>query len=61
MRDGLNMKFWLEGDFLVPKGGKLYVLVGNLKRELLRETHDTKWEGHPGEERTMALLARSYY
>ena len=27
----------------------------------MRETHDAKWEGHSGEERTLALLARSYY
>ncbi|RVW42513.1 Transposon Tf2-12 polyprotein [Vitis vinifera] len=32
-----------------------------LRKELLRETHDAKWAGHPGEERTLALLARSYY
>ena len=35
--------------------------AGNLRKELLRETHETKWAGHPGEERTLALLARSYY
>ena len=32
-----------------------------LRRELLKETHDTKWAGHPGEERTLALLARSFH
>ena len=32
-----------------------------LRRELLKETHDTKWFGHPGEERTLALLARSFH
>ncbi|RVW50667.1 hypothetical protein CK203_073397 [Vitis vinifera] len=37
------------------------VANGGLKRKLLRETHDAKWEGHSGEERTLALLARSYY
>ncbi|RVW29300.1 hypothetical protein CK203_103583 [Vitis vinifera] len=34
---------------------------GGLRKDLLRETHDSKWAGHPGEERTLALLARSYY
>ena len=43
------------------KGGRLYVTMGGLRRELLKETHDTKWAGHLGEERTMALLSRSYY
>ena len=61
VRDELNKKYWLEGELLVTKGSRLYVPMGNLKRELLRETHDTKWEGHLGEERTMDLLARSYY
>ena len=32
-----------------------------LRQELLKETHDTKWVGHPGEERTLALLARSFH
>ena len=32
-----------------------------LRRELLKETHDTKWAGHPGEEKTLALLARSFH
>ncbi|RVW18515.1 Retrovirus-related Pol polyprotein from transposon 17.6 [Vitis vinifera] len=34
---------------------------GGLRRDLLRETHDSKWVGHLGEERTLALLARSHY
>ena len=37
------------------------MLVGGLRRELLRETHDAKWAGHHDEERTLTLLARSYY
>ena len=45
----------------MAKGGRLYVPAGQLRKELLRETHDTKWEGHPEEERTQALLTRSYY
>ena len=32
-----------------------------LRKDLLRETHDSKWAGHPREERTLALLARSHY
>ena len=32
-----------------------------LRRELLKETHDTRWAGHPREERTLALLARSFH
>ena len=32
-----------------------------LRQKLLKETHDTRWAGHPGEERTLALLARSFH
>ena len=59
--DGLNIKYWIEDELLVAKGGRLYVPMGNLRKELLRETHNTKGAGHPGEERTLALLARSYF
>ena len=45
----------------MAKGGRWYVPAGGLRKDLLRETHDSKWAGHPGEERTLALLARSYY
>ena len=27
MRDGLNRKYWLEGELLLAKGDRLYVLV----------------------------------
>ena len=45
----------------MAKGGRWYVPAGGLRKELMRETHDAKWAGHSGEERTLALLARSYY
>ena len=54
-------RYWLEGDLLVAKGERWYVPTGGLRKDLLRETHDSKWAGHPGEERTLALLAKSYY
>ena len=31
-----------------------------LRQKLLKETHGTKWAGHPGKERALALLARSF-
>ena len=61
VRNGETRKYWLENDLLMFKGGRLYVPMGGLWRELLKDTHDAKWAGHPGEERTMALLSRSYY
>ena len=61
VKEGVVRRYWLEGDLLVAKGGRWYVLASSLRKDLLRETHDSKWAGHPYEERTLALLARSYY
>lgn len=44
-------------DLLYTKGHRLYVpLYGNLRREVLRECHDSKWAGYPGVHCTMALV-----
>ncbi|KAG6528577.1 hypothetical protein ZIOFF_010756 [Zingiber officinale] len=46
---------------LVQQGGRVFVsAAGGLQKELLKETHDPQWAGHPGVERLLALLARSY-
>ena len=58
--NGETRKYWLEGELLVLKGERLYVPISGLRKELLKETHDAKWAGHPREEWTMALLSRSY-
>ena len=48
-KEGKTRRFWLEGDLLYTKGRRLYVLLfGNLRRELLKECHDSQWAGHPG-------------
>ena len=61
VRNKETIKYWLEGELLVFKGKRLYVPLGGLRKKLLKETHDAKWVTHLGEERTMALLSRSYY
>ncbi|RVW28374.1 Transposon Tf2-11 polyprotein [Vitis vinifera] len=44
------------------KGRRLYVPKwGNIRRNLIKECHDTKWAGHPGQRRTRALLESAYY
>jgi len=53
--------YWLEDGLLYVKGGKLYVLSRKIRRELLKETHDPQWAGHPSKERMNSLLSRSYY
>ena len=42
-KKGKTRRFWLEGDLLYIKGRRLYVpLFGNLRRELLKECHDSQ-------------------
>ena len=61
VKDDTTRRYWLENKLLYFTGRKLYVPSSKLRRELLKETHDTKWVGHPREERTLALLARSFH
>ena len=61
VKDGTTRRYWLENELLYSTGGKLYVPSSKLRRELLKGTHDTKWVVHPGEERTLALLAWSFH
>ena len=59
---GKTRRFWLQDDLLVTKGGLIFVpRWESLRRELLKECHDTLCVGHPGQERTLALLERGYY
>ena len=34
---------------------------GNIRQNLIKECHDTKWVGHLGQRRTKALLESAYY
>ena len=58
---GLVRHYWLEDGLLHAKGGKPFVPSGKIRRELLKETHDPQWVGHPSKDRMYALLSRSYY
>ena len=35
--------------------------MGMLHKEILKECHDSKWAGHPGVRRTLALVEHTYY
>ncbi|KAF7143242.1 hypothetical protein RHSIM_Rhsim05G0156800 [Rhododendron simsii] len=62
VKDGTVLRYWLEDSLFHVKGDRLYVpLLGGLRQELLRETQDPQWAGHPGRQRMLALLSRSYY
>ena len=47
--EGKTKRFWVEDDLLYTKGRRLYVPKwGNIRQNLIKECHDTKWAGHPG-------------
>ncbi|KAL3499013.1 hypothetical protein ACH5RR_041745 [Cinchona calisaya] len=61
-KEGKTRRFWVEEELLYTKGRRLYVPhYGNLRRELMEECHDSKWAGHPGMHRTLALIQNGYY
>jgi len=40
VREGIIWRYWLEQDLLYAKGGRIFVLKGELKKYLMTETHD---------------------
>lgn len=60
--EGKTRRFWIENGLLYTTGQRVYVPKwGNLRRDIIKECHDTKWAGHPGQKRTLALLEQSYF
>ncbi|KAE8724094.1 hypothetical protein F3Y22_tig00010927pilonHSYRG00135 [Hibiscus syriacus] len=60
--NGKTQRFWVEDGLLYTKGRRIYVPKwDNLRRDLIKECHDTKWPGHPGQKCTMALLETAYF
>lgn len=60
--EGKTKRFWVEDGLLYTKGRRVYVpRFENLRKNLIKECHDTKWAGHPGQRRTRALLESAYY
>ncbi|KAA3452503.1 polyprotein [Gossypium australe] len=60
--EGKTRRFWLQGDLLFTRGHRLYVpQYGNLRKEDMKECHDSRWVSHPGIHRAMALLEDRYY
>ena len=55
--EGTMRRYWFENDLLFAQG----LPSRHLQHVLLREVLDAKWAGHPGREKTLMLLARSYY
>ena len=48
--EGETRRFWVENGLLYTKGKRLYVPKwGSIRRNLIKECHDSKWAGHPGQ------------
>ena len=60
--EGKTRRFWQEEGILLTKGDRLFVpRWGNLRQEVIKECHDSKWAGHPGVERMTTLVQASYF
>jgi hypothetical protein len=42
VNEGIVRRYWLEDGLLYTKGHRLYVPTGGLRRDLLKESHDSK-------------------
>ncbi|KAL9265229.1 Transposon Tf2-6 polyprotein-like protein [Drosera capensis] len=62
VKEGKSPRFFLEGGILYTKGKRVYLPKWrNLRKEIIRECHDSQWAGHLGVHRTMALVSEHYY
>ncbi|KAA3465552.1 reverse transcriptase [Gossypium australe] len=60
--EGKMRRFWLERELLYTHGHRLYTPhYGKLRKKVMKECHDSRWAGHPGMHRTLALLEDRYY
>jgi len=52
---------WEIENGIVMKGERIYVLEGDLRREIIQLHHNTLVEGHGGRWKTAELIARNYW
>ena len=61
-KQGKSRRFWTEDGLLYSTGRRLFVpRYDNLRRDIMKECHDSKWAGHPGVRRTLALASEAYF
>ena len=62
MQDGTIRRYWIEDDLLYFKRGRIVVPnQGGLRKDLMKEAHNSAWAGHPGVEKMLDLLSRVYF
>jgi len=57
----LKNEEWEVEDRIVLKEGRIYVLEGDLRREIIQLHHNTPIGGHKGRWKTAELVARNYW
>lgn len=59
VREGVTRLFWVEDGVLYAKDQRPYVSNSCefFRSKLLSENNETPWAGHPGQQRTLALLS----
>lgn len=59
---GKMRRYWIEYDPLYFKRGRIIVpSQDELCKDLIKEAHDSPWDGHPGVERMFDLLSCVYF
>ena len=59
VQDGTMRRYWIEDHLLYFKMERIIVPnQGGLRKDLMKEAHDSAWAGHPGVERMLTLLSR---
>ncbi|CAL1372707.1 unnamed protein product [Linum trigynum] len=62
IEQGKTRRFWMKDGLIMTKGERMFVpRWANLRKEIMKECHDSKWAGHPGIERTQALIEEAYF
>jgi hypothetical protein len=62
LRDGKSVKDWVLREGLLMYQGKIFVPQDDTIRNLILESrHDAPAAGHPGQARTLELVARNFY
>ena len=62
VQDVTMRRYWIEDDLLYFKGRRIVVPnQGGLRKDLMKEAHDSAWAGHPSVERMLALLSCVYF
>ncbi|KAK2982071.1 hypothetical protein RJ640_003196 [Escallonia rubra] len=62
VKSGKTQRYRVKGDLLYTKDGRVYVPKWrDLRKMVIRESHDTQSTVHPGHRRTYALVTTAYF